>query len=111
MDDPDVQRMLGSATGAYDKLEAERMNIRNTVDFSALPVEEHTLWVVQIHFAGLQAASGANVNRRNAGQSQEGSQPTFNMYCYIRVGPGMEHGSYRTMSDFVGLPSSKQVEE
>ena len=111
MDDPDVQKWVEIMTEASKKLDEDRKDL-SSIDFSSLPILKKSAWLIQIQFQGLETPDGRRVDARRSGaSSRQDLVQKFTMTCYNRLGPGMDIPSPRILSEFVGLPNSKQVVE
>lgn len=112
LNDPDVQNMFASLMRVHDRLEDDRKNIRETVDFRSLPLVEFSVWQVDIEFMCLQTPDGRLVHAESsAALRRQDLQQKFAMACTIRVGEGANFEAPRIVSEFAGLPNSSQVEE
>ena len=110
-DDPDVQQMLNYVKEATKKLDEERKNL-SSINFSSLPILKKSAWVIQLQFLGVETLDGTRVDiRHSEASSRQDLVQKFTMTCYNRMGPGMNIPSPRILSEFVGLPNSKQVVE
>ena len=111
MDDPDVLKMVTFMTEANKKLDEERKDL-SSIDFSSLPILKKSAWSIRIRFQGLETPDGRRVDTRRPGASSgQDLVQKFNMTCFNKLGPGMNAQLPRYLSEFVGLPNSKQVVE
>lgn len=117
LDDPDVQRFFSMSERCNEVRRTRRIRALANFDIKKLRVIRGTSWAIILEYAGttedeLQEDKW-NISRpENKVEPTGEPQPRFQMFCYIREGPGTDKGdNIRHVEDFIGLPTSKQIEE
>ncbi|KAF8884887.1 hypothetical protein CPB84DRAFT_1788774 [Gymnopilus junonius] len=123
IDDPDVQIFLSESNkrGAIQK--EERKKVLAEFDIKKLKIQFGAAWLISLEYAGLTTDPRLDDNwslpedpdpeegTQAPGLTEEPRQK-FQMFCYIREGPGTEDGTNsRHVAEFIGLPTSKQIED
>ena len=96
--------------------ESRRQALAN-FDINKLHVFPGTSWFISLEYAGLTTDKRSDEKWNRPGskkdvEPQGNPQQQFKLFCYIREGPGLYGGdNARHVDDFIGLPTSKQIEE
>ncbi|KDR80064.1 hypothetical protein GALMADRAFT_116635 [Galerina marginata CBS 339.88] len=122
IDDPNVKKFLSESTNRQRRVKEERRRALATFDVNRLHVEPRSAWLVSLEYSGLTTdprlddtwdipGSSSAGSSSNGGEAKDEPQQTFQLFCYIRDGPGEEGGdNSRHIEEFVGLPTSQQIE-
>ncbi|KAF8155611.1 hypothetical protein B0H34DRAFT_714033 [Crassisporium funariophilum] len=110
-DHPDVKKFFAETAGSDEKRKQDRIDAQ-TFDLSTLSVQPGTAWLISLEYSGLSTEKTIGVDKEELERlSREQPQHTFQLFCYIKEGPGTDGGdNFRTMEEFVGMPNSRQVE-
>jgi hypothetical protein len=100
-----------------ERKKRERIQALANFDINQLRVIRGTSWAITLEYAGLttdehQEDKWDLPRLQNKVEPKGEPQQRFQLFCYIREGPGSEGGSNsRHVDEFIGLPTSKQIEE
>ncbi|KAH9478661.1 Protein CLMP1 [Psilocybe cubensis] len=111
-DDADVQELLqSSATKKFEERDKSAPNL-DTFDFSALPMERFNFWLITMNPGGLRNAAGEYAYDNNSANVKDHGRQSFQLHCWIKIGPEMSLDVFRSMEEYVGAPpTSKNVEK
>ena len=100
-----------------ERKKQRRIQALASFNINRLRVVPGTSWLISLEYAGLTTDERQDdkwdiSNSKNKVETRGVPQPRFQLYCYIREGPGTDGGdNSRHMDEFIGLPTSKQIEE
>jgi hypothetical protein len=112
-----VQRFLSIAEKRGESKPGLRRQALANFDINKLRVIPGTAWAIILEYAGLstderQDSKWKTPTSTNEVEPKGVPRQQFQLFCYIRKGPGTDGGdNSRHVEDFVGLPTSKQIEE
>ena len=128
LDDPDVQTFLRESKKRVANQKEERRKALAEFDIDKLEIDFAAVWLISLEYAGLTTdpkldddwdledvddpeTEAAPASDSDSEKESEPKQK-FQLYCYIRDGPDADDGmNSRHIEEFIGLPTSKQVEE
>jgi len=117
VDDPDVQRFFSMSEKRSERKKQRRVQDLANFDINQLRVFPGTSWLISLEYAGLTTDERQDdkwdIPKPKSKVEPKGEpQPRFQLFCYIREGPGTDGGdNSRHVDEFIGLPTSKQIEE
>ena len=95
----------------------KRIQALANFDSKKLRVIPGTSWAISLEYAELTTDERQNdkwslYKRKNEAEQNGVPQQRFQLFCYIREGPGTDGGgNSRFVDEFIGLPTSKQIEK
>lgn len=116
-DDPDVKHFFSFSEKRRERKKIKRIQALANFNINNLRVIPRTSWAIILEYAGLTTDKRPE-DKWDLPRSQDEVEPEgvaqqrFQLFCYIREGPGTDGGdNSRHMDEFIGLPTSKQIEE
>ena len=116
-DDPDVKHFFSFSEKRRERKKIKRIQALANFNINNLRVIPGTSWAIILEYAGLTTDKRPE-DKWDLPRSQDEAEPEgvaqqrFQLFCYIREGPGTDGGdNSRHMDEFIGLPTSKQIEE
>lgn len=100
-----------------ERKKQSRIEALANFDINKLRVIPGTSWAISLEYAGLTTDERQDdkwdlSKPKNEVEPKGEPQPRFQLFCYIREGPGTDGGdNSRHVDEFIGLPTSKQIEE
>jgi len=100
-----------------ERKKQRRIQALTDFDINKLRIVPGTSWCISLEYAGLTTderhdAKWGAFKAENEVEHKGKPQPRFQLFCYIREGPGTDGGdNSRHVDEFIGLPTSKQIEE
>ena len=100
-----------------ERSKQRRVQALANFDIDKLRVIPGTSWLISLEYAGLTTDERQDdkwdiPKLQNKVEPKGVPQPQFQLFCYIREGPGTDSGdNSRYVDEFIGLPTSKQIEE
>ena len=117
VEDPDVKHFFSFSEKRRERKKIERIQALANFNINELCVIPGTSWAIILEYAGLTTDERPedkwDLPRTQDEVERNGvAQQRFQLFCYIREGPGTDAGdNSRHIDEFVGLPTSNQIEE
>jgi len=95
-----------------ERAKEKREQALASFDINKLIVSPGTSWYISLQYAGLTTDKWYIPGSKKKVEPQGNPQQQFQLFCYIREKPGLYGGdNSRHVEEFIGLPTSKQIEE
>ncbi|KAF8960311.1 hypothetical protein BDZ97DRAFT_1317235 [Flammula alnicola] len=100
VDDPNVQRFFELSGKRNARQKDKRQQVLESFDPSKLGVQPGTTWLIALEYSGLTTDERIDDNwvpkkpgeKEKSKDPKEEPQQTFQLFCYIREGPGTDGG-------------------
>ncbi|CAA7264345.1 unnamed protein product [Cyclocybe aegerita] len=118
-DHPDVVRFFQVSEKRSSGVKEKRAQAAAAFDPTKLKIQYGATWVVSLEYSGLTTEERLDDKlyrteeeaKAREEELQGPAKATFQLFCYIREGPEVRRADTRYMKEFVGLPTSAQIEE